>query len=152
MVEEEALDQGAAATHPHFVEGMREMFLDRVLGDVQGLGDLVGGGSLRHALHHRPLAVAQPVGGRPEPCQFLGARRLDDNHRLAAALGVSPSILGGTFTLSADNLVYDDATGEFEGVVTTKEIALEVEAVPAPPALMLLGVALVAHRLRRRFH
>jgi hypothetical protein len=69
---------------------------------------------------------------------------------LAAALGVSQNILGGTFTLLADNLVYDDATGEFEGVVTTKQIVLEVLEVPAPPALALLGVALIAHRVRRR--
>jgi len=69
---------------------------------------------------------------------------------LAAALGVSANILGGTFTLSADNLVYDDDTGEFEGVVTTKEIALMVQEVPAPPALMLLAVAALAHAVRRR--
>ena len=69
---------------------------------------------------------------------------------LAAALGVSPNILGGTFTLDADNLVYDDDTGEFEGVVTTKQIVLDVLDVPAPPALTLLVVALLAHGLRRR--
>ena len=69
---------------------------------------------------------------------------------LAAALGVSPNILGGTFTLDADNLVYDDDTGEFEGVVTTKVISLEVEEVPAPPALVLLAAALLAHGVRRR--
>lgn len=70
---------------------------------------------------------------------------------LAAALGVSPNILGGTFELAADNLVYDDDTGEFEGVVTTKEIVLMVQQVPAPPALTLLGAAFVAHLVRRRF-
>ncbi len=69
---------------------------------------------------------------------------------LAAALGVSADILGGMFTLSADNLVYDDDTGEFEGVVTTKTIALEVQQVPAPPALVLLAVAALAHRMRGR--
>jgi hypothetical protein len=69
---------------------------------------------------------------------------------LAAALGVSPNILGGTFTLSANNLVYDDDTGEFEGVVTTKQIALMVQEVPAPPALTLLAVAVLVHALRRR--
>lgn len=69
---------------------------------------------------------------------------------LAAALGVSANILGGTFTLSADNLVYDDDTGEFEGVVTTKAIVLMVREVPAPPALTLLGIAYLAHAVRRR--
>ena len=69
---------------------------------------------------------------------------------LAAALGVSPNILGGTFTLDADNLVYDEATGEFEGVVTTKVIALEVLDVPAPPPFMLLAAAWLAHAVRRR--
>lgn len=69
---------------------------------------------------------------------------------LAAALGVAPNILGGTFTLSADNLVYDAGTGEFEGVVTTKTIALRIEEVPAPPALTLLALAVVAHVVRRR--
>ena len=65
---------------------------------------------------------------------------------LAAALGVSPNILGGTFTLSADNLVYDDEIGEFEGVVTTKRIVLRVEQVPAPPALTLLAVGIAGAR------
>jgi hypothetical protein len=69
---------------------------------------------------------------------------------LAAALGVSPNILGGTFTLNADNLVYDDDTGEFEGVVTTKQIVLNVLDVPAPPALLLLAAAWLVHGLRRR--
>ncbi len=69
---------------------------------------------------------------------------------LAAALGISADVLGGTFTLSADNLVYDDDTGEFEGVVTTKEVALVVQEVPAPPAVVLLTIAVLAHRLRRR--
>ena len=69
---------------------------------------------------------------------------------LAAALGVSQDVLGGTFTLAADNLVYDDATGEFEGVVTTKQIALAVQEVPAPPALVLLAAAALVHRVRRR--
>lgn len=69
---------------------------------------------------------------------------------LAAALGVSTNILGGTFTLSADNLVYDEDTGEFEGVVTTKTIALMVQEVPAPPAITLLAAALVAYGVRRR--
>jgi hypothetical protein len=70
---------------------------------------------------------------------------------LAAALGVSPNILGGTFTLSANNLVYDDEIGEFEGVVTTKEIALRVQQVPAPASLVLLAVAVFAQGVRRRF-
>lgn len=68
---------------------------------------------------------------------------------LAAALGVSPVILGGFFSLSADNLVYDAATGEVEGVVTTKLIELQVEEVPAPPAATLLLVSLGFAYLRR---
>ncbi len=69
---------------------------------------------------------------------------------LAAALGVHPDVLGGTFTLSADNLVYDDDTGEFEGVVTTKSIVLSVREVPAPPAVVLLVAAALAGGLRQR--
>lgn len=70
---------------------------------------------------------------------------------VAAALGVKPAVLGGFFSLSANNLVYDDATGEVEGVVTTKFIELQVEQVPAPPVtlLLLIGIAVVGVRRLR---
>src|SRR4028119_621698 len=86
VVEEQALYEGAAAPYPYLVERVGKMILDGVLGDVERLGDLLGGGALRDEAPAPPFPGAQPVCGRSEPRQFLGPRRFDDDHRLAPAL------------------------------------------------------------------
>lgn len=147
-------ESNPAATLLHYAGGSG-LTIDGVAFD--GVVPVASGSLFSGTFTAGPMAITMTTD---EPCLYpsictgiitgtIASGTLDA--ALAAALGVSQNILSGTFTLSADNLVYDDDTGEFEGVVTTKEIALEVEQVPAPPALALLGMAFVAHVVRRRF-
>ena len=58
VVEEQALEEGAAPSYSYLVEGVRKIFLYSVLGDVESLGDLLGGGTLYDEVHDRPFTFA----------------------------------------------------------------------------------------------
>ena len=52
------LDEGPAAPHPDLPEDVLEMILYRVLGDVEGLGDLLSGGPANDQVDYFLLAGA----------------------------------------------------------------------------------------------
>src|SRR5262245_17425003 len=86
-VEVEPLDELAPAAHADLLEDVRQVVLDGVLGDDQGLGDLAGGGAARDQVDHLPLARAELVAGGAQPGHLARAGGLDDDHRLPGAAG-----------------------------------------------------------------
>src|ERR671916_162665 len=85
VLEEEALDELAAASHAGLLEGVLYVPLDRVLGDEELCRDLARGQPARDETDNLLLTRSEAVGGEVEPGYVLGPRRLDNDHRLAGA-------------------------------------------------------------------
>ena len=79
-VEVESFDERLAAAHTDLFEDVLDVFLDGVLGDVEGLLGLPGRGAAHHEPDHLLFAGAQGVGGSVKPRRLFKPGRLDDDH------------------------------------------------------------------------
>ena len=81
-IEIEPLDERLAAPHADLLEDVLKVFLDGVLGDVEGLRNLPGRGSVHHEPDYLLFPGAQAVGSRVQPRHLFIPGRLDDDHYL----------------------------------------------------------------------
>ncbi len=81
-VQVQSFDEFPTASHADLLEDIGEVILDRVLGDVELLGDQPGGGAMDDQLDDFLFMTAELIAECGQPEYFLGSGWCDDHHRL----------------------------------------------------------------------